>query len=442
MRILLISFYFPPSNSIGTLRAGKTARYLVEMGHDVRVLTAIDQPGLDQSLPVEIAPERIHRVWWPTPERLVARALARRRTAAAAGIATPDVNGVVSRLGRLYRQLVHLPDEAALGIPFAFHAGSRLLRSWRPNVLFASGSPHSALIVASLLSARHGIPWVGELRDLWTDNHLYSFSKLRRGVESRLERRVLTSAAGLVTVSEPLAARLRTAFKRPTSVVLNGFDPADYGDAPAHAEGDLLTIAYTGQVVHGKQDPIPLLEGLRLLGPLASRLRVRFYGKFLGCGLRDLLERASASSHARQIEVHAPVTHHEALRLQQAADILLLLTWTDPHNPGVYTGKLFEYVGARRPILAIGPGNTVADDLIRERGLGASLSTPAAIARQLKEWLATKDRNGEIALVPRERGAGLTRRAQAGVLEEFLVRQATASSTGSSDEAEGVRASH
>jgi hypothetical protein len=352
---------------------------------------------------------------------LVGWLLARRRAALATGyIPQGAASSVVSRAGHLFRTLVYFPDEAALGLPRAYLAAARLVGAWRPDVILASASPYSALILAAGLSRRFGIPWVGELRDLWTDNQLYPYPRVRRRVEAFLERRVLQSAAGLVTVSEPLAEKLRARHGRPTAVVLNGFDPQDYVDNIRPRAGLPLQIVYTGQVVAGKQDVTPLVEAVHRLGAAARDVRVTFFGKFLGLALQDAMRRAAELKVSNSFVIERPVPHHEALRHQREADALLLLTWNDRATPGVYTGKVFEYAGARRPILAIGKVPTVADDLIRERKLGVSRSSPTAIADQLHCWLELKRSGGSVPAVPAHNAAGLTRAEQTRVLADFL----------------------
>ncbi|MCS6841315.1 MAG: hypothetical protein NZ701_11090, partial [Roseiflexus sp.] len=113
--------------------------------------------------------------------------------------------------------------------------------------------------------------------------------------------------------------------------------------------------------------------------------------------------------------------HREALAQQRAADVLLLLLWNDPRERGVYTGKLFEYLGARRPILGIGPAGNVAADLIRERRAGLVSADPAEVAGQLVRWLDAKER-GSIPDLPEAVAAGLSRADQTRRLEAFLER--------------------
>jgi glycosyltransferase involved in cell wall biosynthesis len=424
MRVLLISYYFPPYNTIGAVRTGKTAKYLRELGHDVRVLTVADHPGLEPTLPVEIPSAQVLRIRWPSADRLVGRLLARRRAAVSSGEVSVQHAGsrLVSRIGHLYRTLLCFPDETAVGLAHAYAAAARLLRSWRADVLFASAAPYSSLLLAAALGRRFGIPWVGELRDLWVENQAYRYSPARRRVEAALERRVLRSAAALVSVSEPLAERLRRVHRRPTAVVLNGFDRGDY---PPDARPDPalpLRVVYTGQVFPEKQDPTLLVDALHRLGDARRDVRLVFYGRFLGLALEGTMRRAAELGVSDCLAIRRPVSYGEALRIQREADVLLLLTWSDPANPGVYTGKLFEYVGAGRPILAVGRIPTIADDLIGERRLGVSLRDPDAIAEQLRVWIAAKGSGGGVPAVDEALAAGLTRREQTRTLAEFLER--------------------
>lgn len=424
MRILFISYFFPPFNTVGAVRTGKTARYLSRFGHDVRVITAAD-PGLEPTLPVEIAEEHVTRVVWPTFDQWLQRILHRRRAALSGSEAAPPAGRPLMQwLGRAYRTVTHFPDDAIAGAPAAGRAALTVARGWKPDLIFASASPPTSLVIAAALSRKLGVPWVGELRDLWTDNHSYPYGPVRRALDGLIERKVLRSAAGLVTVSDPLAERLRAIHRRPTVVVTNGFDPADYPAASTPQSGPPLRILYTGQVFAGFQDPRPLLDALVILGADAGDVRVTFLGKFLRVSLEETLADAACLGVAASVRIEAPVTHTEALRRQCEADALLLLSWMDPRQPGVFTTKLFEYAGSRRPILSVGGGRTVADEAIRANGLGVVAKDARHIAEVLRGWLETKREGRAIPGVPESNTMQFTREAQTRILEGFLMEHA------------------
>jgi hypothetical protein len=147
---------------------------------------------------------------------------------------------------------------------------------------------------------------------------------------------------------------------------------------------------------------------------------VEFYGRYLG----NVGELSAQCGVDHLVSINGQVRFKDSLRAQQEADALVLFLWTDPKERrverGVYTGKLFEYVGAGRPILAVGRMRTVASDLIVERGLGVVCETATQVAMQLRTWLTEKRTTGSVSAPPPEAAAGLTREAQARKIERFL----------------------
>lgn len=419
MRILLVSYFFPPYNTIGAVRVGKTAKYLRELGHEVRVLTARDQP-LQPTLPTEVPEADVIRTPWINVNRPAELLLGGRRRVAARGYAAPSaLRSVVSKLGHWYRTLVNFPDGQIGWLPFAVWAGSRLLAEWRPDVILASSKPVTSLLVAARLARQHAIPWVAELRDLFVDDSRYVCPRWRRALETRLERWTLDSATALVTVSQPYVEHLVERFHKPTEAILNGFDPHVLGEYALEPQpNDMLNLAYTGMVYNDSQDVTPLLKALALLKGTRPAVKVRFYGRYLDT-VQQLADRHGVGEF---VEVHDSVAYEQSLAIQRQADVLLMLltTGSQPLLRGVYTGKLFEYIGARRPILAIGETDNVAAELIGDRQAGVVLRDPAAIAGQLQRWIALKSKQGHVPAPPPEAVQGLSRREQVARLEAFL----------------------
>ncbi len=421
MRLLIVSFAFPPHNSIGAVRVSKTAKYLLKHGHDVRILAAKDQP-YPATLPLEIPPPQIVYSKWlslrKTSKNTMGETTA--KSTAVNGKATSKTAGTTAlkdKLITLSRTLLYFPDAYIGWFPFAVPAAAALFKDWRPDFILASSPPFTSLLVAARLSRKHNVPWVADLRDLWVDNHYHKNPAWRKIVEEKLERRVLSSAAGVVTVSTPLAEVVRRKYGKPTAVVLNGFDSDDYPAQAATASGkDYLRIIYTGVVYEGKRDPSLLFKALRELGALAEKVRVVFYG----AGLGIVRELAVHHEVGHLVEVNNPIPYGESLKMQREADILLLLLWNDLAERGVYTGKLFEYMGARRPIMVVGGAETVAAELVRERRLGIVAKDSIEIANQLRKWIEQKQRCGSIAALPEEIVAGVSREEQTRVLEDYL----------------------
>jgi glycosyltransferase involved in cell wall biosynthesis len=407
-----VSFYFPPFDMIGCVRTGKTAAYLSRLGHEVRVVTAMEQGLPHRSLPIELPPGSVSATRWIGPRRLLDRVMT----------ADPSPSGRSAfreTMIRFLRGIAYLPDPQVGWIPFAYQRGAQLIRESRPDVIIASSGPASSLIVASLLSKTFGIPWIADLRDLWTGNHNYPFPAWRRPLDKLIERRVLSSAAGLVTVSGPLADRL-SKFGVPVEVVLNGYDDAEYAEhPPLRAPSNVLRIVYTG-TIYPQQSPVPLFEAIDKLGDLKARVRVVFFGS------PESVVRGSvqATKIGELIEVHPMVPRPVALEAQAGADVLLHLLWNDPQQDGIYGAKIFEYLRARRPILAVGNRSNVAARLVTERSAGLATGDSEVIARQLWKWIEILSGGDSIPELPRDASKGFSRLDQTRLLESFMMRVA------------------
>lgn len=414
MRILIVSYFSPPYNAIGAVRAGKTAKYLLAAGHDVRLLAAADQP-LPATLPLEIPFERVSYARQLNINAPVDLLLGGRRRIVARGYS--DAKGKspwLARLGHLYKILFHVPDHQIGWYPDAVRQGQRLLEEWRPDVILASATPYTSLLVARTLAERAAIPWVAELRDLWTDNHYREFPEWRLRLERHLERWVLGSAAALVTVSTPLADVLRGQYQQPVAVIYNGFDPEDYPQ-PSERQDRRLTIVYTGSLYEGRRDITPLFSALQSLPRVSERVRLRLFGYGHGHTLR----LASQYGLDGVVEDGGMVSYHESLQAQVDADLLLQVLVDDPRDKGVLTGKLFEYLGAGRPIICIGSREGEAAQLIEALGVGTVACSSAEIAELIERY---SDRCFDTDLINRlsDTRRQFTRAHQADVLQQFL----------------------
>ena len=138
MKILLVSYYFPPTNAIGAVRIGKLAKFLLAQGHDVRVLTAAE-PFLPKSLPVDFPERRIVRTRTIDLDRLPLKIFRKRNTIMQRGFA--DEPPVITWLARIYKTFITIPDGQIAWFPFAIRIGRRILRNWQPDLIYASAMP-------------------------------------------------------------------------------------------------------------------------------------------------------------------------------------------------------------------------------------------------------------------------------------------------------------
>lgn len=418
MKVLIVSYYFAPYNTIGAVRVSKLAKYWTRQGHDVKVLTAKNVPLLE-TLPLEIAQENIIDTPWFNVDFIPELLFGGKAKVAKRGY--PTSNSLANKLKLAYKTIFNFPDSQIGWYPYALRYAKKLLQDWKPDFIYASATPFTSLIVAKSLSSTYQIPWFAELRDLWVDNHYHSYPKVRRFIEEKLEKQILSTATGLITVSQPLADKLRQKYSLPIAVILNGFDSEDFPEDMKEQFFDLnyLNIVYTGTIQLGYQDPSPLFAALASLGTEAEKVRIHFYGRL---SENTISQIAGQYKIGCLVKVHSPVAYGEALQIQIQADILLLLLYNDPAEKGVYTGKLFEYIGARRPILGIGTSDGVAAELIEQREIGFVLNEPSQIATKLQYWLKQKNENLVIPSLPKSATVGLERKERAKDLESFILQ--------------------
>jgi glycosyltransferase involved in cell wall biosynthesis len=394
MKVLLVTFSFPPSNTVGAIRVGKLARYLERRGYELRVLTTdVDE---DRSLPLEVPKEwvvytdyRKRRDWlgvW------VGRF--RSRPPTGSNVEEPLAQDRKRRkliwdlLRRQYHGMVSIPDQRIDWMRTAIPAGRRLIEEWKPDIIFASGPPFTGLIVAGRLSRAFGIPWLADFRDLWARSPYSSFPAWRGLIDLTVERLTLRNASAVVTISPGMARQLKEIHHKEVNVVLNGYAEEDFPELSTDDRmTGSLTIRYLGSLYSGLRDPSPLFVAIGLLeSGLRRQIRVEFFGES-AAGIQSL---AAELGVADRIFIRPRVPYRTALELQLQADVLLLLQWNDSQDEGAIPAKLFEYLYARRPILFIGYEHGTAAQLVRDRNAGLVSNHPERIRDQLQTWIEDK----------------------------------------------------
>ncbi len=418
MRILLISYYFPPYNCVGAVRPAKFAKFLERQGHDVRVISARNQPFLKG---LELPVDESHVVYtpWINVNSPVEFLLGGRKRVARQGFIQSGGNrGLVKKIGMAYKAIAHIPDGQIGWFGFAVCEGRRILKRQQFDLIFASAPPFTGLMVARQLSKEFHLPWVAEFRDLWSDNHNYTYPRWRRLIDQTMERRTMNTAAAIVTVSKPLARALNEKYQVPAVVAMNGYDPEDFLNGTDKQDiATELRLVYTGNIYPEHNDVDLLLDGIRRFCETGGKITVDFIGRNLG----DAKAKATKCGLEQVCNFLPPVPHKEAIARQCNADILLFFCWQGSAQAGVYTSKLFEYMGARRPILAVGDPLTEAAGMIKERGAGTITDNAEMIVHALSGWAQIKRQHGSLPRLPDKVAYGLTRDEQFKPIQKLLM---------------------
>jgi glycosyltransferase involved in cell wall biosynthesis len=366
--VLLVAQYAPPSPLIAARRIGGLTKYLGRLGFWVTVLTS----AMSGDGEVEGA-LRVVR----TGDLLTSRLNWRRGNLDAL---RGDGTAAYSRRSRL--EDVVVPDLGAVTwLPYALPAALRL-NPLSFDCVLTSAPPQSAHLIGRALR-RRGLPWIAELRDGWTfEPPRPPLPRPQRALDARLERATLARADLVIAVTQPIAMDAARRLGVRAETVTNAFDPEEEAADPASVadlvDAGRFTLVHTGRTAVSGSTPRPLLEALELLGP--GMLDVVLAGP-LGEDERALVEAAAQRGLVRWV---GALERARALALQRAADALLVVTEGSTRR-SVATGKLFEYLAARRPILVLGE-ETEAARIVLEAGVGraTSASDPSAIADALR----------------------------------------------------------
>ncbi|MGK2285207.1 glycosyltransferase family 4 protein [Pedomonas sp. V897] len=435
-RILLVTGFFPPLAPTASTRAPTLARYWMDRGYDVRVLAA-HNPGKPQVLSHDLPDSAVQFVPYPEVKALrdvLAYHLAGRippvgdmdgqnaRAADASGKAKPGRRysrlPFRQRLADLYWDLMFIPDKHLFWVETGTRAGLEWTKTWKPDLIYSSGPPHSGHLIAARLAEARGAPWVAELRDEWAGNPYGLESWLRAFIEKRLEQRVLGQAQALVALTATTRQTLSDAYGKPTILSMNGYDPADFEglESVPPLDPHKLTIMHAGSIYIGKRDPSALFAATARLGALKDRVNLMFYGEQAD-SLQSLARQHGVEA---QVTISPPIPRNRVLELERQSDVLLLCRWANPADDGVIPGKLFEYIGAERPILAIGSETGEAADIVRQGGFGVVSNDPDVLAAQLREWIARKEIEPRLPDVKSPHKARYTRSGQFDLLEQFV----------------------
>lgn len=418
MRILLISYCFPPHNVSAAVRTGLLAKHLVLQGHDIRVVSAAGQT-FPADMEVQIPRHLVEYVPAGDNAGMPLYALSQRRPPRSRwgqwlwhDLARPLGRWVFGAIMAL-----SLPDEHGRWRRRAVQVALRTCETWVPDVVYASALPYSSLMVGAELHARTGLPWIAELGDMWVDR--YDLGNFRprwlRPVDAFLEHRTLRSAEGVVVLTDRDRKALERRYAMPIRVLRHGCESTPTVPAVGQPRGDdCLRVVYTGSLVAKYRDPGLLLDALRSLGPEGRRVRFVYYGGSAQM-VHDMARERGVDD---LVETHGHVPHAEALVAQRSADMLLQLLWADPAQPYVVTGKLYEYLGARRPILAVGPRVNIGAEMIEERRAGVVGETVKGICEVLRTKLREKDRMGYLP----DLDGDVIRGLEAGSRAEAIVR--------------------
>ncbi|HYT94638.1 MAG TPA: glycosyltransferase family 4 protein [Gemmataceae bacterium] len=391
-KLLLVTYYFPPCAASGTFRALGFARHLPKFGWQ----------------PVVVAPPRIP--WEPLDEGLLRQVPPE----------TPMYRPAYPR-GRVAGLLQRFVS-SGVWWPRALAACAQAVREHRPDAVLTTSPPHGVHLLGRLLNLRHGLPWVADFRDPWAAaNWQGGRPGLRGWWNARCERLVM-SAADAVIANAPLACEglqaAYPAYRHKMVAMTNGYDPESFPTVNSVKKTTRLTVVHAGELYAGR-DPRPLLDAFRDLSASARPARLYLLGRSEGVGF-DLGAEIRQRGLDNAVDFSGQVAYGRALTEMAAADILLLLD-----TPGRRIGipaKLYEYLGAARPILALAEPDGDTAWALRESGILHRIAplTDAGRIRQALTELIEAVVSGQPVTATGPQRLAFTRERLAGRLADCL----------------------
>lgn len=425
-KVLIIAYIFPPLARAGVHRTVRFVRYLPELGWDLTVLTVAEpfyppNSPLDREL-LEKIPKGVKIESTPVfrgiDNLLGLKKILRGKSRAAvspkapAPARTEETSGksgsvharrksLTQRGKDLITDLTSIPDKDVNWLPHAVKHALALHRREKFDLIYSTAPPFTDHLVAQLVKQRTGLPWVADFRDPWARAPWKAEilgSSLRGKAATKLERRFVRRADRLVLntdwIHREFTEYYGAQFARKFAVITNGFDPQDFADPlmPATRSNKMI-ITHTG-ALYRKRNPeqfFAACERLLARGKISPQeLELRFVGG-IAPELYHTFERNEALRQT--IQVIPQVSHREALGFQMQSDVLFIL---QPGTSVSVPGKIFEYIGMRKRILALTPAGATAD-VVRENALGPVVDPEdlAGIEAALSQ-LVDEYRNGGI----------------------------------------------
>ena len=378
-KVLMVAYHYPPLSDAGVFRTLKFTKYLPRFGYQPYVLTVKNSMygTKDPTLLKEIPPEvEIFRTF--SFEHRILRA---------------------PRLLKIDLKWFYVPDVNIGWLPFAVSAGAKIIKEKNIDLVYATSPVWTSLLIGFLLKKKTKKPLVVDFRDPWTDNPFTEYpTKFHKAIEKKMEEKVLKSADHIITTTEPMTLKLIDKYpftKGKCTTLTNGFDSEDFKNLRRNDYGERFTITYVGQLYELRSSRY-FLTAIKELLEEKRELRRNVQALFVGHSGKETKDLVKEYELQDIVKLVGYVAHKRSLEFMINSDVLLLLIASEEAieekmGPPMVPGKLYEYLAAKRPILALIPEGAAAN-IVRSTKSGNVIppeeinSIKQAILNFLQEW--------------------------------------------------------
>lgn len=350
MKLLIITYYWPPAGGSGVQRWLKFVKYLQDFGVTPVVYTVEnpDYPILDETLQQDI-PEGVEVIKQPIwePYQLASVFSKKKKVKTSAGFLGKQ-KGVASKIATYIRANYFIPDARMFWIQPSINYLEKYLSENKIDAIVSTGPPHTTHMIGLGLKQKLNIKWVADFRDPWTDiDYFHQLPLTQKAVKKHhdLEQKVLKHADEVLVVGNTMK-KVYDAFSENVHVITNGYDGALSNETELDKE---FTLTHIG-MLNADRNPTILWEALNVLKDRVN-IKVQLIGK-VAPEVKQTIDDFGLTEKVQFIDY---LPHDEVRKYQQKSQVLLLAINNVPSAKGIVTGKIFEYLQAKRPILAIAP---------------------------------------------------------------------------------------
>ena len=376
-KVLIITYYWPPSGGAGVQRWLKFVKYLPEFNIHPYVLSVDPKyasfPVLDESLEKEV-PESVQVFKTKSREPFsFYKKITGENEIPYAGFVNQGNPGFLNKIARVIRGNLFIPDARVGWNRFALKKAIEIIQKYEIDTLITTSPPHSTQLIGLKLKNKTGVNWIADLRDPWTDIYYYKqmyHTIWAKKLDEKYEKKVLETADFTIVVSKSIKELFENKFphinKNRIHVIPNGYDEADFNFV-IESSKEKFIITHIG-TLSNSQDIDSFLSAFKQLSE--NNPSTSFLLRFVGNISNLHQSRIKKLGLTRITKYHSHVSHHESIKFMMGSSILLLSLAKIEGNKGILSGKLFEYLAVQRPILGIGPPDGDASDIIKECNAG------------------------------------------------------------------------
>lgn len=384
-KVLIITYYWPPSGGAGVQRWLKFVKYLNEFGWQPIVYTPsnpenpVDDASLLKDIPANLTVIK-QPIW--EPYDLYKKFIGQKpHQKINAGFLTEHKKPKTSeKISVFIRGNFFIPDARVFWVKPSVKFLTEYLKTNHVDAIISTGPPHSMHLIAMQLKKKLHLPWIADFRDPWTNIDFYKDLMLTDWADKkhhRLEKQVLQNADRVITIGETMGLEFEVIANRKIDVITNGYDAADTSTEIIVTD-QKFSIAHIGSL-NKDRNPFLLWEVLKEIcnenASFKNDLEIKLVGK-VDLAVTEAIEKNALQNNLRKIEY---LKHNEVIAEQQRSQVLLLLVNNTPNAKGILTGKMFEYLAAKRPILCIGIEDGDAAKIIHATGSGVVVNFTDAI---------------------------------------------------------------